>query len=74
MTTRALRVPEADVEILRGLLLRSISSDQAALGRLGMLATAYADHARGESASDQLGQVRRRQAVAQALLDQLERA
>jgi len=71
MTTRTLHVPDGDADVLRGLLLRSIAADKAELGRLGMLATAYADHVRGDSASNQLAQVRRRQAVAQARLDQL---
>jgi hypothetical protein len=71
MKMRTVQVPEGDVEVLRSLMLRSISSDQAALGRLGMLATAYADHVRGDSASSQLAQVRRRQQVARALLEQL---
>lgn len=66
-----LQVPEADLEVVRGLLLRSIAADQAELGRLGMLSTAYVTHVRGDAASAQLATVRRKQAVAQALLDQL---
>lgn len=72
MTTIPIQVPEADVETVRGLLRRSIATDQAELARLTMLSTAYGDHARGEGASAQLAQVRRKREVAQALLDQLE--
>jgi len=71
MQTITLQIPADDVEILRGLLIRSIAADAAELRRLGMLSTAYGDHVRGEAASGQLDPVRRKQAVAQALLDQL---
>jgi hypothetical protein len=71
MNNRTVMIPEADIEIARGLLLRSIATDQADVVRLNMLATAYGDHARGQDASNQLDRVRRKQAVAQALLDQL---
>ena len=71
MQTIDLRVTADDLEVVRSLLLRSVAADREELRRLNMLSTAYADQVRGDVASRELDQVRRRMAAAQALLEQL---
>ena len=71
MQTIDLRVTTDELEVVRSLLLRSVAADREELRRLNMLSTAYADHGRGDVASRELDQVRRRMAAAQGLLEQL---
>ena len=71
MRTIPIEVPEADAEVLERLLLRSLAADRGELTRLTMLSTAYGDHVRGEAASREIEDVRRRMEVAQRVVAQL---